>query len=150
MLLLGLAWQYWLADLYPYLLKPVAFPFFRLVGVEKWLLSRVSGQFISVMIFLALELASPRALTRLRRTSFNLVCGMVCIACGHLLLSWAVYEIEAAYPDSKTRGLLVEPLWILNTALPLGLWLLLHRHTLTDFVRSPRHGLQSTDSDRTP
>lgn len=147
MLLLGFVWQYRLADLYPHLLKPVAFPFFRLVGVEKWLLSRVSGQFISLMFFLALELASPRMFERWRRTLFNLACGVACIACGHLLLSWVVYEIEAAYPDSETRGLFVEPLWIVNTALPLVLWLLLHRRTLPDFVRITTASRQNDSSE---
>jgi len=140
-LFLGFLWQNGLDELYPHLLKPVAFPFFRLVGVEKWLLTRVSGQFVSLIVFAALVLASPQAVRRWKRTLLSLGGGVVIIAAAHLLLSWAVYAIEAAHPDERMRGLLVEPLWVVNAALPLVLWLLFHHRTLGDFTRaeSPDH-----------
>ena len=120
--LLGFLWQIWLCGLYLDFLKPIAFAFLRVVGVKKLLYTRVADQFVNMLAYLSLVLASPNAIRRWRLTIVAAISGIVFLIAEHVLLTWAIYEIEQAYPEPTMRDMFVIPMWIVSAALPFILW----------------------------
>ncbi len=108
-LVLGYLWFSRYQVLYPYWIDGIADPFFKLVGVRRW--------------WLALVLASPGLFKNWKRTLIALVGGVAILILGHLLLSWAVYHFHVKYSLSKSFYKIVVPMYIINDALPLVLWL---------------------------
>ena len=122
-LALGYLWFSRYQVLYPYWIDGIADPFFKLVGVKKWWLALVVEHFTNLVPYLALVLASPGLFKHWKRTLIALVGGVAILILGHLLLSWAVYHFHVKYSLSKSFYKIVVPMYIINDALPLALWL---------------------------
>ena len=122
-LALGYLWFSRYQVQYPYWIDGFANPFFKLVGVKKWWLALVVEHFTNLVPYLALVLASPGFFKHWKRTLIALVGGVAILILGHLLLSWAVYYFNEQYSLSKSFYKIVVPMYIINDALPLALWL---------------------------
>jgi len=126
----GFLWFRFLQDWYPHLLKPVAFPFFQWVGVRKWRLSILLDHYTNIIPFVALVFASPGFFKQWKRTILALVAGLVVMAIGHLLLSWIDYHYWAEYKTTRSFFRRAFHFYLLNDALPLGLWLIFYPRVL--------------------
>jgi len=122
-LVLGYLWFSRYQVLYPYWIDGIADPFFKLVGVKKWWLALVVEHFTNLVPYLALVLSSPGLFKNWKRTLSALIGGIAILILGHLLLSWAVYYFNAKYSLSRDFYKIVVPMYIINDALPLVLWL---------------------------
>ncbi|MFH1374949.1 MAG: hypothetical protein ABII79_14290 [bacterium] len=131
-LALGYLWFTRYQRLYPYWIDGVADPFFEFVGVRKWWLGLVVEHFTNLVPYLALVLASPGFFRHWRRTLAALVGGVAILVLGHLLLSWAVYHFNELYSLSRSFYRIVIPMYIINDALPLLLWLSFFPSLLTE------------------
>ncbi len=120
---LGWIWFAGLQVRYPDLLDPVATPLFTTLGVRRWWLALVLQHFTSIVPYLALVLATPNIRSQWKRFTVALVGGTAAIVLGHLLLSVAVYYLERSYGFGTTFYRFIVPLYLLNDALPLVLWL---------------------------
>lgn len=129
---LGFLWFWKLQDLYPHILRPVAFPFFQWVGVKKWLLTWVSDHFTNVVPYLALVLATPGALKNGKRFAAAILGGLLILAIAHLLLSWLIYYYSEQYHFTRSFFRRTFPLFLINDALPLPLWLMFYPRTLKE------------------
>jgi hypothetical protein len=124
-LILGYVWTRW-RFYYPDVFEPIYKPFFNLVGLQKWWMALLLDHFTNWVPFVALVLASPDLIRRWRRSLVVLFGGLVIILIGHMLLSWAVYELVARYTMTKMYYKLSLPLFLVNDTLPLALWLLFY------------------------
>ncbi len=122
-LVLGYFWFAGLQEQYPYLMKPVAFPFFELVGVKSWRLALLMEHFTNIVPYIALILASPNLITNWKRSLIAFFGGLLIIVAVHLLLSWVVYYFSMKYSLSKTFYKILVPCYLVNDAMPLILWL---------------------------
>ncbi len=122
-LALGYLWFSRFQVQYPYWIDGIADPFFKLVGVRRWWLALVIDHFTNLVPYLALVLASPGLIDNWKRTLVSLFVGVAILVFGHLLLSWAVYYFNEKYSLSKGFYRYMVPLYIINDALPLVLWL---------------------------
>jgi hypothetical protein len=122
-LVLGYLWFSRFQVQYPYWIDVFADPFFKLVGVRQWWLALVVEHFTNLVPYVALVLASPGFFKHWRRTALALVGGIAILILGHLLLSWAVYYFNEKYSLSRSFYRIVIPMYIINDALPLVLWL---------------------------
>ena len=123
-LVFGYIWYAGLQERYPYILQPIAEPILTSLGVREWRLMLVLEHFTNIVPYLALVLASPRILAIWKKVVTALVIGTVVIVAGHIALSAAVYHLEQAYSLSKSFYRVIVPLYLINDALPLVLWLL--------------------------
>ncbi len=121
---LGFLWQTILYEYYLDFLRPIAFAFLRFVGAKKLLYSRVGDQFVNLVLYLALVMASPGLIRPWKRTLLAATAGTAVICVEHLFLSWAVYSVEVSYIDNATRELFVIPMWLISAALPFVLWMM--------------------------
>ncbi len=121
--ILGYLWFFHWQIEYPFVIGYVAKPFFDLVGVEKWYMALLLDHFTNLIPFVALVLATPGLFLRWRRSLAVLAGGLAIILCCQLLLSWAVYELISRYVMSKMYYKLSLPLFLVNDALPLALWI---------------------------
>jgi len=138
LLAFGLIRFWYVQELYPYFLKPVAVPFFQIVGVGKWRLSLLLDHFSNMVPYLALVCASPGFFKNWKRTIIAAVGGLLLLMLGHLLLSWLDFYFWSQYKMTKKFFRSTFPFLMLNDALPLGLWLLFYPELLTKlfgFVR---------------
>ncbi len=122
-LLFGYVWFAYFQAAYPHVIKPIATAFFQLVGVRRWLLTLVLEHFTNIVPYLALVLATPGLIVNRKKTLIALFGGLAIIVAVHLLLSWAVYELQVRYQLSETFYKFVVPMYLFNDALPLVLWL---------------------------
>ena len=124
--LFGYLWLTGLQTRYPFLLDPIATPFFQLVGVKRWYLALVLEHFTNIVPYVALVLASPRLIRNWKRSLAALLGGVAVIVTGHLLMSWAVYHFHGLYGLSKAFYRIIVPIYLVNDALPLILWVLFY------------------------
>ena len=125
-LALGYVWFAGLQRAYPDLIEPVANWFFELAGVRRWWLVLTVEHFTNVVPYLALVLASPGFFTNWKRTLLALLGGLSALVLTHIVMSIAIYYIVEAYSMSRQAYRLIVPVYIINDALPLVLWLLLY------------------------
>jgi hypothetical protein len=126
----GLVW-FWVAqDLYPRLLKPVIFPFFKLVGVRKWRLSILLDHFTNIVPYVTLVCATPGFFKRWKKTILVLIGGLLILAIGHILLSWLDYYYWSQYGTTRPFFRNIFHFYLLNDALPLALWLIFYPRML--------------------
>lgn len=123
---LGFLWFWKLQNIYPHILSPLAIPFFQWVGVKKWLLSWVSNHFTNVVPYLALVLATPKALNDWKRLLAAILGGLLILTITHLLLSWLVYYYSEQYQFTRSFFRRTFPFFLINDALPLPLWLIFY------------------------
>ena len=108
---------------YPYAIWPVAEPFLNFFGATKWWMALVVEHFTNLVPYVALVLATPGLIKRWKRGLAALFGGTAIIVLGHLLLSVAVFHLNEAYSLSKTFYRFIVPMYLVNDALPLILWL---------------------------
>jgi hypothetical protein len=113
---------------YPYWIGFLAEPFFRLVGVKRWWMALVLEHFTNLVPYVSLVLASPDLLKNWKRSLIALTEGVTVLILGHLLLSWGVYYVHAHHGLSQTAYKYMIPMYIVNDALPLVLWLAFFPH----------------------
>ncbi len=123
-LILGYLWYTSVQTAYPTLLEPLADPVFRLTGVRKWWLVLLMEHYTSLVPYLALVLSSAEFIREWKRSLAALVGGTAIIVMGHLLMSIATYHIMDNFAAMKTSYVLLVPVYLINDALPLVLWLL--------------------------
>ncbi|MCP4685019.1 MAG: hypothetical protein GY867_06155 [bacterium] len=121
--ILGYLWFFYWQVEYPFAIGFIAKPFFDLVGVKKWYMALLLDHFTNLVPFVALVLSTPGLFRRWRKSLAVLVGGLAIILCFQLLLSWAVYELISRYAMSPMYIKLSLPLFFVNDALPLVLWL---------------------------
>ncbi|HWR83097.1 MAG TPA: hypothetical protein VN285_07330 [Candidatus Deferrimicrobium sp.] len=122
-LVLGYLWFSRYQKQYPYWIDGFADPFFKLIGVRQWWLALVIEHFTNLVPYLALVLASPGLVSKWKRSLIALVGGVAILIVGHLLLSSAVYFVNEKYALSKDAYRILVPMYIINDALPLALWI---------------------------
>ena len=123
--LLGYGWvQYQVY--YPAVLGPVFLPVLAQVGVDRWYMALLLDHFTTWLPFAALVLASPDPIAQWKRHLRNLSIGLGAILLSHFLLSWAIFEIVAVHCMNNTYYKLSLPLYFVNDALPLALWVWLY------------------------
>lgn len=130
LIIFGWIWFWYIQDLYPYILKPVAFPFFQWVGVKKWRLSLLLDHFTNIIPYVTLVCASPGFFRNWKKTLLAFFGGLAILMIGHLLLSWIDYHYFSQYKMTKAFFRGTFPFLMLNDALPLGLWLLFYPKVL--------------------
>lgn len=122
-LTIGYLWFDGLQIKYVDILSPVAEPVLMFFGASRWWLAMVVEHFTSLIPFIALVLASPGLISRWQNSLIGLVAGIAIIVSGHLLMSVGVFHIVENFGMSRTGYVFLIPLYILNDALPLILWL---------------------------
>ena len=137
-LALGLLWFWVVQSAYPHFLKPIIFPFFKLVGVRKWRLSILLDHFTNIVPYVALVCATPGFFKNWKKTIFALLGGLLIIMIVHILLSWIDYHFYSQYGITRTFFRRTFHYYLLNDALPLGIWLIFYAGTLPrlfNFIR---------------
>lgn len=145
--LFGLLWFYYLQDAYPHFLKPVAFPFFKWVGVKKWRLSLLLDHFTNIVPYVALVFSTPGFFRHWKKTLLALFGGLLILMIGHLALSWLDYHFWSQYKMTRSFFRRTFHFYLLNDALPLGLWLLFYPGVLPQLFRFLRFGRASRADD---
>ena len=136
----GLLWFYYVQELYPYLLKPVVFPFFKWVGVKKWRLSILLDHFTNIIPYVALVCASPGFFKNWKKSIMTLIGGLLILMAGHIALSWIDYHYWSKYDTTKPFFRRIFHFYLINDALPLGLWLLFYPRLLPQLFSFLRFG----------
>jgi len=129
-LILGWIWFAWWQEVYPDMLRPVAVPFFRLLGVKRWFLELLMHHYTSLIPYLALVIATPGHIKNYGRGLVAFFGGSGVIILGHLLMSAVVFFIVDAYGLGKTAYRLTVPVYLINDSFPLVLWLLFYHEIL--------------------
>ncbi len=122
-IVLGLVWFWWLREAYPEFVSIPARAVLPLIGVEKLHFSAAAEHFANMIPYVALVLAAPGALQRWRYLVVALVSGVAILITGHLLMLTGFYFVIEEYALSRQAYRLILPIWVLNDALPLILWL---------------------------
>lgn len=130
--ILGLAWFWWLREAYPGFIAIPARSLLPLLGVQKLHFSAASEHFANMIPYVALVLAGPGALKRWRQLLLALFAGIAILVIGHLLMLTGFYFIVEEYALSKQAYRLILPIWVLNDALPLILWLTFYPGSLRE------------------
>ena len=141
----GLLWFYYVQELYPYLLKPIVFPFFKWVGVKKWRLSILLDHFTNVIPYVALVCSSPGFFKNWKKTIIILIGGLLILMLGHIGLSWIDYHYWSKYDTTKPFFRRIFHFYLINDALPLGLWLLFYPRLLPRLFSFLRFGKRPPD-----
>ena len=136
----GLLWFYYIQNLYPVLLKPIVFPFFKWVGVKKWRLSILLDHFTNIIPYVALICSSPGFFRKWKKTIIALIGGLLILILGHIALSWIDYNAWSEYGTTRPFFRRIFHFYLINDALPLGLWLLFYPSLLPQLFRFLRFG----------
>jgi hypothetical protein len=144
---LGYLWFAFAQSAYPYFLKPVAIPFFQMVGVKTWRLTILIDHFSNIIPYIALIIATPGFIDNWKKSILTLLGGLIILMICHLLLSWLDYHFWAKYQTSKTFFRHIFHFYILNDALPFGLWILLYPRVLPQVFSFLRFGKISSKSE---
>ena len=130
-LILGYIWFSGLQRSYPFIIDPLASWFFKLVGVKKWWLSLTVEHFTNLIPYLGLILASPGFFKNWKHTLTALLGGLAVLVAVHILMSAAMYYIVGEYGMSKSAYKIIVPIYLVNDALPLILWLVFYPELLS-------------------
>ena len=128
---------------YPYWIDPIATFFFTMFGVTKWHLSLTAEHFASLIPFLGLLVATPGLIRRWKRALIALVGGVAAIVLVHIFMSIAIFFIVEAYALSKNAYRILLPIYLVNDAMPLILWLVFFPTVLSElfgFIKWGRSG----------
>jgi hypothetical protein len=128
---------------YPYWIDPAVTFFFNIFGVTRWYLSLTVEHFASVVPFVGLVVATPGIFTQWKRALIALVGGVVAIVLMHIAMSIAIFYIVEAYAMSKNAYRLLLPIYLVNDAMPLVLWLAFFPTVLSElfgFIKWGRSG----------
>ncbi len=129
-LILGYIWFAAAQNAYPHMLKPIFYPFFQWVGVKTWRLSILLDHFTNIIPFISLIIATPGFFKNWKKTLIALIGGLIILMLGHLALSWLDYHFWSQYKTTRKFFKSTFHYYLLNDALPLGLWLLFYPRVL--------------------
>jgi len=147
--LLGWLWFAGLQRAYPDLIEPIAFPLFGLMGVREWHLYLLAEHFTNLVPYIALVIATPGIIRQWRRFVLALVVGLAIIILVHIFMSVAVYHVYEAYKMSENALRVIVPIYLVNDALPLILWLGCFPKALSDlfgFIKWGKHGGEEVEA----
>ena len=130
--LFGWFWFAWFEHQYPLLLKPFGDWLLPLFGARKWQLSFSLAHMSNWIPYVGLVLAGPHLSSRWKYHLLALVGGLAIIVAGHFAMLIAFYHIIDAYELSKMAYRFMLPIWVLNDALPLILWLAFFPRALSE------------------
>lgn len=139
-LVLGLVWFWWLREAYLSFITDPARLVLPMLGVEKLHFSAAAEHFANLIPFVALVLAAPEATRRWRYLVTSLMFGICLLMIGHLLMLTGFYFIIEKYALSRQAYRLMLPIWVLNDALPLILWLAFYPRALRGLFPRVRIG----------
>lgn len=128
---------------YPNWIKPIAQLFFDIFGVTKWNLSLTAEHFASWIPFIGLLAATPGLLRRWKHALVALFGGVAAIVLMHIVMSIAIFYIVSAFEMSQNAYRLLLPIYLVNDAMPLILWLAFFPTVLSElfgFVKWGRNG----------
>ncbi len=145
-LLLGWLWFTQCQHAYPYWIDPLATFFFKLFKVRTWHLALTAEHFTNLVPYLALLLATPGIIKHWRRSLLALFGGLVVIVLVHMFMSVAIYFIVEAYSMSKSAYRIIVPIYLVNDALPLILWLAFFPKVLSELFGFIKWGRSGGDS----
>ncbi|MFH1687318.1 MAG: hypothetical protein ABIE70_07320 [bacterium] len=137
---LGLAWFWWFKLQYPRLLQPIGNVVLPWLGAHKWQLSWTLEHMSNMVSYLALVLATPEIGRRWREVLRALYIGLPIMVLVHLLMLAAFDHIISRWGLSEITYRWAVPIWVVNDALPLILWLLLLPEVLTELFPRLRSG----------
>lgn len=144
-LILGYLWYTYVQEEYPRLLEPVASAVFSLTGVRRWWLVLLMEHFTSLVPYLALVLSTMEPIKDWKRSLAALLGGVAIIIAGHLLMSIATYHIMDNFAATRTSYVLLVPVYLINDALPLVLWLLFYGSFFSRLISRKRHPAHSAE-----
>jgi len=87
--------------------------------------------------------ATPGLITRRKRALVALVGGVAAIVLMHIVMSIAIFHIVDAFEMSQNAYRLLLPIYLVNDAMPLILWLAFFPSVLSElfgFIKWGRHG----------
>ncbi|MDH3891603.1 MAG: hypothetical protein OEV49_11015, partial [candidate division Zixibacteria bacterium] len=122
-LTLGYFWTTGWKMAYPTWIDPIAQLFFRMFGVTQWPLTLTADHHASLIPFIGLLVATPGLITRWKRALVALVGGVAAIVLMHIVMSIAIFHIVDAFEMSQNAYRLLLPIYLVNDAMPLILWL---------------------------
>lgn len=142
-LILGYFWTTGWKMAYPNWIKPIAQLFFDIFGVTKWNLSLTAEHFASWIPFIGLLVATPGLLRRWKHALVALFGGVAAIVLMHIVMSIAIFYIVSAFEMSQNAYRLLLPIYLVNDAMPLILWLAFFPTVLSElfgFIKWGRSG----------
>ena len=142
----GLLWFYYVQNLYPVILKPIVFPIFKWIGVKKWRLSILLDHFTNIIPYVALICASPGFIKNWKKTIAALVGGLLILMLGHIAISWIDYHFWSKYGTTRPFFRRIFHFYLINDALPLGLWLLFYPRLLPQLFSFLRFGKKQPET----
>ena len=131
-LILGYFWTTGWKVAYPRWIDPIAQFFFTMFGVTDWYLSLTAEHFASLIPFIGLLVATPGLIQRWKRAIIALLGGVAAIVLMHILMSIAVFHIVEAFEMSQNAYRLLLPIYLVNDAMPLILWLVFFPTALSE------------------
>jgi hypothetical protein len=134
-LVLGYIWFKVVQRQYPELIEPVAAVFFQLTAVRRWWLVLLLEHYTNLVPYIALVLATPGLITNWKRSLIALTGGLAILILVHLVMATAVYHLVAKYALSRTCYKFLVPIYLVNDALPLVLWILFFPRVLPEMFR---------------
>lgn len=132
---LGYLWYARYQTMYPYWIDPFATWFFKLVGVRKWWLSLTVEHFTNLVPYVGLVLSTPGIIKGWRRSLLALIVGLVVLVIGHVLMSTGIYFVVEKHAISKAAYRYIVPIYLINDALPLVLWLAFYPRLVPEMFR---------------
>ena len=145
--ILGYLWTTGWKMTYPYWIDPIATLFFKMFGVTRWYLSLAAEHFASVVPYIGLVVATPGLVARWKRAIIALIGGVAAIVLMHVLMSTGIFYIVEGYGMSKNAYRLLLPIYLVNDAMPLILWLAFFPTVLSElfgFIKWGRRGGEGT------
>lgn len=139
-LILGYIWFAAAQDAYPHMLKPIVYPFFKWVDVKTWRLSILLDHFTNIVPYISLIIATPGFFRNWKKTLLALFGGLIILMIGHVALSWLDYHFWSQYKMTRKFFKTTFHYYLLNDALPLGLWLLFYPRVLPQIFPFFRFG----------
>jgi len=133
--ILGLAWFWWFKELYPKMLEPVGNVVLPLLGAQRWQLSWTLEHMANMVPYLALVFATPKLTENWRTVLRGVYIGVPVLIAFHLLMLASFDHIISAWGLSQITYRWAVPIWVVNDALPLILYLLLFGQILPQLFK---------------
>lgn len=123
--IMGLIWFWWLKEYYPQFLEPIGNLVLPWLGARKWQLSWTLDHMANMVPYIAMVLATPNLTTNWKIVLRGLYVGLPVLIIVHLLMLAAFDHIISSWGLSEITYRWAVPIWVVNDAMPLILYLLL-------------------------
>ena len=134
----GLFWFLWFKGVYPQLLRPLGNWLLPLFGAQKWHLSWTLEHFANIGPYLALLIATPGFLRNRKRAALSIVGGLSALMAFHFVMLISFYHIMAKWGLSEITYRWTTPIYVINDALPLVLWLAFYPNVIGELLAAFR------------